>query len=186
MSTLKTKFSLEEINQMPNNEFISIFGFIFENSPLIVATVSTKRPFRSVHHFHGILVDVVSRLPLDLKEGLLMMYPDLGSKLDHLTDSSQNEHKSSGLVSLPADELELLRRLNSAFRSRNNFPFILCMREHHASDVCSQLEERLAKDRADSVELSIKEVCKIAWYRLVDLCQKDESVSMGPAVVGKL
>ena len=182
MATSTGKFSLEEVNKMKSDEFIRIFGEIVEHSPLLMAAVSIKRPFHSIRDFHASIVDVISRLPSDVKEGVLLMYPDLGSKLEGLSDSSQNEHKISGLVSLPALQINLLRRLNQTYRSQNNFPFILCMKENKASDVLSHMEAGLTKHRNAAMEIGLGEVCKIAWYRLIDLCENDESVSIGPAV----
>ena len=33
-----------------------------------------------------------------------------------------------------------------------------------------------------AMEIGLGEVCKIAWYCLIDLCGEDESISIGPAV----
>ena len=179
-------FSLEEINQMSAYKFVDTFGCILERSPLIIAAVAAKRPFHSIRHFHGCIIDVISRLASDAKEGLVMVYPDLESTLKYVSNSSREEEESSSLQNLPSLQLDLLKRLNCVYRARNSFPFILCMKEHKASDVFDHLEMRLKKHREMSLETSLSEICKIIWYRLCDLCKVDESISLGPVLCSKL
>ncbi len=110
--------------------------------------------------------------PRERQLELIRAHPELAGREAQqrtLTPESSHEQASAGLDRLTAEELEALRRLNSAYRERFGFPLIVCVREHNKDSINAWGEARLAHSRQEDNEIAHVEVTKIARLRLADL-----------------
>ncbi|KAL5457056.1 hypothetical protein EMCRGX_G034292 [Ephydatia muelleri] len=137
--------SIDEVNNLSYEQFVSVFGSLFEQSPLIAAGVWSHRPFKSRESLYSALCNIVDTLPRAGKEGLLRCYPDLAGQLAHqgtLTPESTAEHRTAGLLELTTAEQNELDSLNEAYKQKFGFPFVICARENKVAAIIAGLKSR--------------------------------------------
>lgn len=168
--------TLDELNAADQEAFVDAIGHVFESSPWIAAQAWHNRPFESVDRLHQVLSTIMWSAPAPMKLALIQAHPDLAGKAaiaGDLTVESTREQASAGLDRLTPDEYATFTQLNSAYRERFEFPFIICVREHTRESILACFEERLAHDRDREIDTALTEIAKIARLRLLDTVQHD-------------
>ena len=164
--------TLAAINAMDRAAFTAALGHLFEHSSWVAEETWDKRPFGSSEALHRALCATLASAPLSRKVALIRAHPDLAGRLaqmGQLTAASTAEQASAGLNSLPAQELAAFQQLNSAYKDKFGFPFVICARLNDKATILRALESR-ANNGADlERETALKEIEKIAWLRLGDL-----------------
>ena len=166
--------SIEKVNKLNYTEFRDKFGSVIEYSPFVAAGVWSARPFSNREALHTATVSFLSTLHREAKLGVLRCYPDLAGRLseaNQLSDESTKEHQSAGLLSLTEEEKKSLGTLNEAYKSKFQFPFVLCARENKKEAIFREIKKRLNSEPNEEVEIGIGEVGKIAFYRIADLVE---------------
>lgn len=110
------------------------------------------------------------------KEGILRCHPDLAGRDLHrgtLTQESHEEQSQAGMDTLDSAEIRRMYRLNTQYKERFDFPFIICARMNKKAEILLQLSERLISDRATERERAIEEVKKICSLRLRNIVLSD-------------
>lgn len=161
--------ALSELNAMPEADFVSALGGIFEHSPWIAQRVAGRRPFASLDSLHGAMVQAMWAATPEEQLGLLRAHPQLAGKEAErgtLTEHSTNEQDSVGLTRLSADEKQRIREMNHAYAERHGFPFIIAVKLRTKSQIFAEFERRLANERPDEFVTALNEVGKIARLRL--------------------
>jgi 2-oxo-4-hydroxy-4-carboxy-5-ureidoimidazoline decarboxylase len=67
------------------------------------------------------------------------------------------------------DELDRLRALNLAYREKFGFPFLFAVRGSTTGDVLNAIERRLASSRDVEHQEALRQVYRIARFRLEEL-----------------
>ena len=166
--------SIEEVNRLGSEEFVSRLGPAFEASPWVAAGAWHSRPFGSVDELHGAMVRVVEKASDQQRMALIRAHPDLAGRAavaGELTPESEGEQASAGLDSLTPEEYEAFSRVNAAYREKFRFPMIVCVREHTKESILRNAERRLENTPEEEVETALGEVNKIARLRLGDLVE---------------
>lgn len=164
-----TTFSLDQLNAASATDFIAALADIYEHSPWVAATVSTKRPFMTLAALHEAMIAAVRNAPAEAKFALVKAHPDLAGKAARagaLTADSTNEQASAGLDRLSEAEFARFHKLNDAYQSKFGIPFIVCARRHTKDSILSEFERRLSQDSADAFEIALREIFRIAALRL--------------------
>ena len=159
--------TLAEVNELDRSAFVSRIGWVFEHSPWVAEGAWAARPFASVDELHAAMTAVVERATTDEQVGLLRAHPDLGTRAK-ITDASANEQSGAGLDALTPDEFERLNRLNAAYRTRFGFPFLYAVKGRTKHDILKALETRLGSTRQDELNEALRQVYRIARFRLDD------------------
>jgi OHCU decarboxylase len=170
------RVSLAEVNQMTAGEATSLLGGIFEHSPWIVEVTWPQAPFDSVESLHRALVSTVADADEERQLALIRAHPDLvgrAARAGTLTRESTGEQRAAGLRpdDLTAEDIERFTRYNSEYQERFGFPFVICARENRKSSILAGFEARLGHDEATERETALREIGRIAWYRLIDLVE---------------
>jgi 2-oxo-4-hydroxy-4-carboxy-5-ureidoimidazoline decarboxylase len=163
-------FQLDYLNTCTPEEFTAALGEIFEHSPWVAQSATTRRPFPTVGALHGGMMEAVRSAPADRQLAFLQAHPELGSKVGRapvLTDASREEQGGLGLDRLSDDEFEQFNRLNAIYRERFGFPFIICVRRHTRDSILRQFERRAALPRDVEFANAIDEIGLITRLRLV-------------------
>src|SRR5687768_3847804 len=134
--------TLADINAASRDDFVAAIGWIFESSPWVAARAWRRRPFASVDDLHAAMVAEMSTAERDEQLALLRAHPDLGTR-GRMTAASTSEQAGAGLDSLTGDEFERLQQLNTAYREKFGFPFLLAVRGSTKHDVLTALTARL-------------------------------------------
>jgi 2-oxo-4-hydroxy-4-carboxy-5-ureidoimidazoline decarboxylase len=163
-------FQLDDLNSCPPDAFAAALGEIFEHSPWVAEAATPQRPFPTVAALHDAMMAVIRAAPADRKLAFLQAHPELGSKLGRapvLTQASQDEQGSLGLDRLSDEEFERFDRLNTRYREKFGFPFIICVGRHTRDSILRQFERRVRNQRDVEFANAINEIGLITRLRLV-------------------
>lgn len=163
------RLSLIALNALPPAEFTATVGGVLEHSPHFSERAAEGRPFASLEEIHRALMAEVERAPEAEKLALLRAHPDLADRLLKLTTASTGEQASAGLNALSTEQLADFQRLNTAYRERFGFPFIICARMNSKEAILTAFHTRLDNSREQEFATALGEVSKIARLRLADL-----------------
>ena len=177
MSEEKSLLTMEQVNSMDVQQFTETFSTIIEQTPLVAATVWSYRPFNNLTTLHKAFADFIQRdIFPEARRGIIRCYPDLAGKLaqsSQLSEESTKEHKAAGLLELTDSERNELSSLNESYKKKYGFPFVICARENKKESIITGLKARLGSSLADEEQQALKEISKIAWYRLNDIVVSD-------------
>ncbi len=164
-----TKIDLETLNTLGVDAFTGLLGGIFEHSPWVARAAYAGRPFASVSALHATMVAVVMNSETERQLALLCAHPEL-ARPGSLTASSAAEQGGMGLDRLEADEAAAFDALNSSYRTRFGFPFIIAVRgQRDRAAILAALSSRVRHTPEQELEAALAEVAKISRFRLDDL-----------------
>ena len=161
--------SLDQLNTCDRAQFVAALGAIYEHSPWVAEAVGNRRPFASLASLHEAMSAAVLAADDARKLALLNAHPDLAGKAARagaLTADSKSEQGSVGLDRLSDEAFDNFHRLNTAYRDKFGFPFIICVRRHGRDSIFRQFERRLQNDVAAERGSALREVVRIAALRL--------------------
>jgi OHCU decarboxylase len=167
-------WTIDDINQLSQDEFVDRLGFLFEGSPWIVEAVWAERPFDSRDALERALKRVVERAPRERQLALIRAHPDLVGRAalaGTLGTSSTSEQVAAGLDPnhLSAEDVRAFTDFNAAYKERFGFPFVICARENKKASILAGFERRLQNDRDTEIATALREIGKIGHYRLLDV-----------------
>ena len=157
--------TLAALNACDAHGFVDAVGWVFEGSPWVAERAWKQRPFASVTQLHGAMVAEVATAAPNEQLALLAAHPDLGTRAK-MTESSTKEQSGAGLDQLTPAEFEQLQRLNTAYRQKFGFPFLFAVKGSTKHDVLAALERRLPATRDDELQEALRQVARIARFRL--------------------
>ena len=169
MSTGPGAPTLRDIDSMPPSEFVALLGGVFEHSPWVAETIVSRRPFQSIDALHAAMVAAVEAAPRQKRLALLAAHPELAgreARAGSLTASSTQEQARAGLDALTAAEVRRIDELNSAYRTKFGFPFIVAVRDHTRASIFATFERRLAQDADTEFAEALVQVYRITRLRL--------------------
>lgn len=161
-------YSIGQINQMPKDDFVAVFGEIFEETPEIAVKAWRDRPFKDVSDLHQKMTAVVEQMSIADQLKLIRAHPELG-KRGKMAEASVQEQAGAGLSQLDSADYERIQALNSAYREKFGFPFVMAVKGLGRSEILTTFEARLAGDEGEERMRSLSEIHKIARFRLNDL-----------------
>jgi 2-oxo-4-hydroxy-4-carboxy-5-ureidoimidazoline decarboxylase len=169
--------TLDEINALDQAHFVAALGGLFEGPPWIVTLAWKRRPFASAQAFHDALDEGMYSAPLDQQLALIQAHPDLAGKValsGTLGAASASEQAAAGLNRLTADELARFTRLNTAYREKFGFPFVICARLLTKEEILQAFTRRLGDSVEEEISAALDEISKISRLRLRDLLDPSE------------
>ena len=161
----KRLMNLEEINRLPQAEFVKKLGGVFEDSPWVAKRAWGHGPFASLDALHAAMVAEVEHASTDEQLALLRAHPDLGKRAK-MSAASASEQAGAGLDRLSAEEYEELTRLNSAYCDMFGFPFLFAVRGGTKDDILKSLRARVSGTREEESRTALEQVFRIARFRL--------------------
>src|SRR5262249_36729116 len=157
--------ALAALNVAGRTEVVAALGAVFEHSPWVAEAAVAAAPFVSVEALHRAMIAAVHAAPAEMRLALLRAHPDLAgtaARAGEMTPSSVAEQAGAGLLALSEAEYERFHRLNTAYRDRFGFPFIIALRRHTKHSLLLAFEARLATERHIEIENALGEVFAIA------------------------
>ena len=172
---------LSVLNTCSRDEFVAALGNVFEYSPWIAEQAAIARPFAGVQQLFDAMKTVVGQTAPDRRLDLIRGHPDLANRTQRaagLTAESSAEQNGAGLDRLSDAEFEAFERVNSAYRTKFGFPYIVCARRHTKGSILRDFERRLPNDIATEVQNSINEIYRIAALRVAELVVSDDRLGV--------
>jgi len=164
--------TLDEINALDQEQFVTALGGLFEGPPWIVTSAWQRRPFASSRDLLDALCSIMYSAPRERQIALIQAHPDLAGKAalaGTLGPASAGEQAAAGLGSLSPDELARFTELNAAYREKFGFPFVICARLRTKEEILQSFGGRLSNSPDQETRTALDEIGKICSLRLNDL-----------------
>ncbi|XP_077365715.1 2-oxo-4-hydroxy-4-carboxy-5-ureidoimidazoline decarboxylase isoform X2 [Festucalex cinctus] len=180
-AAVNENMELSQVNALPYEEFVNIFGNVVEKCPMVAAAVSSQRPFADVDALEAAICDFIDALSNSGKEGILRCHPDLAGRdlqAGTLTRESMSEQANVGFNTLGIEDAYTMSCLNEEYKERFGFPFIICTRMSDKARILQEMRNRVTKGLTEERELAIEEVKKICRLRVRDLVHADAAAQV--------
>ena len=164
-------YSLSAVNQMTQAEFTAALGDIFEQTPAIAQQAWNQHPFDSVERLWQAMVSIVKADSTAAQIALIQAHPDLGARAA-MAEASVQEQAQAGLGQMSEPEYARFQSLNSAYRRKFKFPFVMAVKGHNLESILQAFEDRVENDVESEQERALFEIFQIARFRLEE-CVSD-------------
>ena len=141
------------------------FADIAEHSPWVAEHAFRDAPFDTREEMIAAFTMAVHHADPDDQRALLCAHPDLATRAK-LTADSTHEQKGAGLDTLTPQEFARFTELNTAYKSKNRFPFIFAVKGATKHQILAGFEARIANDSETEFATAIEQVCRIIRFRL--------------------
>lgn len=165
-------YTLAQINRMDLAAFVAVLGPIFEDTPEIARQVWALRPFATVNDLHGQMVEIAMAMPEAEQRALIQAHPDLGSRLQ-MAEASVQEQAGVGLDQLSAAEYEQFHQLNTAYKAKFGFPFVMAVQGQTKGSILAAFKTRLEHSPEQEHQRALAEIAQIARFRLEGVIQEN-------------
>ncbi|MFC0272792.1 2-oxo-4-hydroxy-4-carboxy-5-ureidoimidazoline decarboxylase [Metabacillus herbersteinensis] len=160
-------FSIENVNSMSKDMFVSEVGWVFEHSPWVAEKAWESGPFQTREELLKTMIRIVQNAEGSSQLALFRAHPDLGTKLK-MSEVSKKEQGDIGLDSLSQEEFTQFVSLNKSYVEKFGFPFIMAVKGQSKEAILSAMVERLKLSYEEECDTALNEVYKIASFRLND------------------
>jgi N-carbamoyl-L-amino-acid hydrolase len=168
--------TLEHLNSAPLAEAVGLLDGLYEHSPWIVEQALQQRPFKSIASLKQACIRVLAEAGTEPQLALIRAHPELAGKAmvaRTLTAESSNEQSTAGLTHCTPEEFAHIQQLNTDYKERYGWPFILAVRGprgtgYNRHQIIAAFERRLhGTPNAERAEC-IRNIHRIAEIRLND------------------
>ena len=160
---------------MERDSFIATFGGLYENSQWIAASAwdqGLTSVADRVSGLLGVLRQVVDEAGQGPQLGLLRAHPDLAGRLakaGQLTHASRREQARAGLDQCSETEFKAFQSLNTQYREKFGFPFIMAVRGYNRREILENFKKRRHNDTNTEFATALEQVHLIAYLRLKEI-----------------
>ncbi len=168
-------FARHTPSTMGSDEFVAAFGDIYEHSAWL-AEAAWKRGLDSSHdsidNLHRLMADILLSADHQTQLDLINAHPDLAGKAairGELTEASTSEQAGAGISECNEEEFSRFTRLNSAYKEKFGFPFIMAVKGSNRYQILDAFEKRIHNSPDEEFERALQEINKIALFRLNDM-----------------
>jgi 2-oxo-4-hydroxy-4-carboxy-5-ureidoimidazoline decarboxylase len=157
--------------------FLNAYGGIYEHSAWIALAAWAMRSgnnLDSVGGLHHKMMQAIRGASEANKMTLICAHPDLAGKLavgETLTVESTSEQAGAGLDRCSAAEFEEFQSLNTAYKTKFGFPYIIAVKGHDRTSILANFRARLHNDRETEQKTALAQIDKIALFRLQQLTE---------------
>ncbi len=163
------------IATLGRNEFADRFGGVYEHSRWIAEKCFDERRHLSAgvsSDLAGPFAHLVESAGPGPQMVLLRAHPDLAGRLAQsgtLTRESTSEQADAGLDQCSPAEFSEFTELNTAYRAKFEFPYILAVKGRNRAEILGNFRARLPNDFATEFREALNQVHQIARLRLANL-----------------
>jgi 2-oxo-4-hydroxy-4-carboxy-5-ureidoimidazoline decarboxylase len=166
---------------MTREEFTQTFGSIYEHSRWVPETLYDAGFENGGLKQEGLvaaMAKTVDNAGRDKQLALLCAHPDLAGRLgrqEALTDASKGEQAGAGLDACTEEEFGAFQSLNTKYKDKFGFPFILAVKGWHRTEILKAFKERVTNDPETEFAEALHQVHRIAGFRLEDYFESQEN-----------
>ena len=164
---------INNINKLPETQFIKLFANIFENSQFIAVALYKKKgdSFSDFKDLINKMMDIFENTTKEQKLKILNAHPDLAdkAKIVSLTLDSKKEQNSADLDQCTEDEFNEFKKLNDLYKKKFNFPFIHAVKGKNKNEILDNFKKRISNSLDEEFSNCLNEVKLIAKLRLKEI-----------------
>ena len=158
----------KDLNTFNENQFISLFGSVFEKSEWIAAEVFRKKPFKNSQDLIDKMIKIYESCSIDQIIVILNLHPKLAIE-KNLTSFSTKEQAGAKLNKCSDEELAEFNQLNFDYQKKFKFPFIIAVKGKNKDDILNNFRLRIKNEYEIEFKEAKKQVMKIALFRLKEI-----------------
>ena len=163
--------SINYINNLSKDEFCNIFGNVFEETLWIAKKAYKLKPFLNIESLQKSFLSIYDKCDQNQFIEIFNSHPQLVIE-KIMTDHSEREQGQSNLDSCTKEELEAFTLLNSNYKKKFNFPFIIAVANLNKNEILDNFRQRINKNVSEELEEAKIQVKKIATLRLKQILKK--------------
>ena len=159
------------LNNLNRDEFISLFGVIFEKTQWIAEKLFELKPFKDKDDLINKMIQIYESSSKNETLNILRAHPKLAVE-KNLTEHSNQEQSRANLKSCTQKEFDEFTKLNNEYEKKFDFPFIIAVKDKDKIEILNNFRQRINNDIEFEFKESKKQVRKIALFRLDELFTK--------------
>ena len=164
--------SLESnLNKLNKDEFISMFGVIFEKTQWIAEKLFDQKPFKDKDDLINKMTQIYESSSKNEILKILNAHPKLAVE-KNLTEHSSKEQSRANLKNCTQKEYDEFNILNNNYEKKFGFPFIIAVKGKDKIEILNNFRQRINNGIELEFIESKKQVKKIALFRLEELFTK--------------
>ncbi len=158
----------KKLNTINENEFITIFGSIFEKSEWIAKDTFKQKPFKNSQDLVNKMMKIYETCSTEKIIKILNLHPKLAIE-KKLTSFSTKEQIGAKLDQCSKEELVEFNQLNFDYEKKFRFPFIIAVKGKNKNEILENFKVRISNNHEKEFREAKKQVMKIAMLRLNDI-----------------
>ena len=156
------------LNNLNRDEFISLFGVIFEKTQWIAEKLFELKPFKDKDDLINKMIQIYESSSKNETLNILRAHPKLVVE-KNLTKHSNQEQSRANLKNCTQEEFDEFKKLNSEYEKKFGFPFIMAVKGKDKIYILNNFRQRINNNIEFEFEESKKQVKQIALFRLDEL-----------------
>ena len=165
---MKTINSIEEVNQLSENDFISTFGNVFEKTNWIANKAFNFKPYKDFNEFISTIIKIYENSSKEDCLKIFNAHPELAVE-KKLTEDSHKEQRSANLNRCNNEEFNEFKNLNIEYRNKFGFPFIIAVKGKNKNEILNSFRRRIENEINLEFNEAKEQVKKIATFRLNEI-----------------
>ena len=162
----------KDLNTFNENQFISLFGSVFEKSEWIATEAFKKKPFKNSQDLIEKMIKTYESCSIDQIIAILNLHPKLAIE-KKLTSFSTKEQTEAELDKCSKEELAEFDHLNFDYEKKFKFPFIIAVKGKNKNEILENFRSRINNDYEKEFQEAKRQVIKIALFRLNEILSEN-------------
>ena len=165
---MKTIDSIEKVNQLTENDFIDVFGNVFEKTNSIASKAFNLKPYKDFNELISTIIKIYENSSKEDCLKIFNVHPELAVE-KKLTDESKKEQNNANLNRCSNQEFIEFTQLNIDYTKKFSFPFIVAVKGKKKEEILENFKQRFTNDINIEFNEAKKQVKKIATFRLNEI-----------------
>ena len=160
--------TIDNINDLNKSDFLSVFGNVFEKTESVAIEVFKSKPFKNFEDIMFKMLAIYEHYEKNKILEILNAHPEL-AVAKKMTSESISEQASAKLNECTNEEYEEFKKLNSEYKKKFNFPFIIAVKGKNKNEILNYFRERINNSLNEEFLEAKNQVKKIAKFRLEEI-----------------
>ena len=160
--------TIDNINDLNKSDFLSIFGNVFEKTESVALEAFESKPFKNFEDIVLKMLNIYENYEKNKILEILNAHPEL-AVAKKMTSESISEQASAKLNQCSNDEYEEFERLNTDYKKKFGFPFIIAVKGKNKDEILNNFRQRIKNSSEIEFDEAKIQVKKIASIRLEEI-----------------
>ena len=165
---MKTINSIEKVNLLSENDFVDIFGNVFEKTNWIANKSFNLKPYKDFNQLISTIINIYENSSKEDCLNIFNAHPDLVVE-KKLTEDSRKEQKDANLNRCNDEEFSDFQNLNYEYKKKFGFPFIIAVKGMNKNEILTNFKKRVKNEINLEFEEAKNQVKRIATFRLNEI-----------------
>ena len=165
---MKTINSIAKVNLLSENDFVDIFGNVFEKTNWIANKAFNLKPYKDFNELISTLIKIYENSSKEDCLKIFNTHPELAVE-KKLTEDSRKEQKNANLNRCNNEEFSEFQNLNYDYKKKFGFPFIIAVKGKNKNEILTSFRKRIKNEINLEFEEAKNQVKRIATFRLNEI-----------------